>query len=214
MLTLYAIERLLFRLSQTEAAEDYVLKGAMLFATWPEHVARPTGDLDLLGRGDPSPDAIRAIFTDVCDVTLDLPTPRVLMYPPESVVAEKLEAMISLGETNGRLKDFYDLWLITRTFAPELATLVEAVGGTLRRRQTAPPIGTPVGLTDEYAKLVEARGLWSGFLRRSPPPLSPPPFVEVQAALRRFFSPVLASLAAPEAARGRWDRGAGAWRGA
>jgi hypothetical protein len=42
---------LLFRLSKTEGAEHYVLKGAMLFVTWPEHTFRPTGDLDLLGQG-------------------------------------------------------------------------------------------------------------------------------------------------------------------
>ena len=48
ILTRYAIERLLFRLSQTEAREGYILKGAMLFVTWPEQVFRPTGDLDLL----------------------------------------------------------------------------------------------------------------------------------------------------------------------
>ena len=53
VLTRYAIERLLYRLSQTEAAEHYVLKGAMLFVTWPEHVFRPTGDLDLLGQETP-----------------------------------------------------------------------------------------------------------------------------------------------------------------
>ena len=58
VLTRYAIERLLFRLSQTEATDRYVLKGAMLFATWPEQVFRPTGDLDLLGQGDPDPDAV------------------------------------------------------------------------------------------------------------------------------------------------------------
>lgn len=45
ILTRYAIERLLFRLSKTNAAKSYVLKGAMLFVTWPEHVFRPTGDL-------------------------------------------------------------------------------------------------------------------------------------------------------------------------
>ena len=68
MLTRYAIERLLFRLSQTEAAERYVLKGAMLFVTWPEHAFRPTGDLDLLGQGDPDPAALAELFTRICQV--------------------------------------------------------------------------------------------------------------------------------------------------
>ncbi len=68
VLTRYAIERLLFRLSQTEASELYVLKGAMLFVTWPEHVFRPTGDLDLLGQGDPDPATITELFTRICQV--------------------------------------------------------------------------------------------------------------------------------------------------
>jgi Nucleotidyl transferase AbiEii toxin, Type IV TA system len=68
VLTRYAIERLLFRLSQTEATESYVLKGAMLFVTWPEHVFRPTGDLDLLGQGDSDPMAITELFTRICQV--------------------------------------------------------------------------------------------------------------------------------------------------
>ena len=66
----------------------------------------------------------------------ELPAPRVLMYPPETVVAEKFEAMIRFGKTNGRLKDFYDIWVIIRSFHPELATAVEAVSGTFRRRKT------------------------------------------------------------------------------
>lgn len=61
-LTRFAIERLLFRLSQSDMRDRYVLKGAMLFVTWPEYVFRPTGDLDLLGHGDPDPSAIVETF--------------------------------------------------------------------------------------------------------------------------------------------------------
>ena len=68
ILTRYAIERLLFRLSQTDAANLYVLKGAMLFVTWPQHIFRPSGDVDLLGQGDPITEAIRELFTRICMV--------------------------------------------------------------------------------------------------------------------------------------------------
>lgn len=276
VLTRYAIERLLFRLSQTEAAERYVLKGAMLFVTWPQYVARPTGDLDLLGQGDPDPDALRALFAEICAVdapedgirfdpdsvkvepvreadkyqgaTLslkghlagavitvlidigfgdhvhpapkrevfpsllpDLPQANILMYPPATVIAEKFEAMIRFGEANGRIKDFYDIWVTTRTFRLDLAQVVAAVGGTLRRRETPIPTESPVGLTDAFAASQEDRGLWTGFLRRTPPALEPPPFRELQSELRRFFGPILASLATPEGARGTWDPDAGTW---
>lgn len=273
-LTRYAIERLLFRLASTEAVERYVLKGAMLFVTWPEQAGRPTGDLDLLGQGDPDPEAIKAVFEGICAVeapedglvfdpaTLrveavreadrykgvklslraelagavipvqvdigfgdhvhpaprrqafpgllpDLPSATLLMYPPETVIAEKFEAMIRFGEANGRIKDFYDIWVTIQTFEMDLPHVVEAVGGTLRRRETAVPDVIPVGLTDAFAVIAEARGLWTGFLRRSPPALEPPAFPEVQAELRRFFDPVLGALAAPAGVRGRWSSAAG-----
>lgn len=277
VLTRYAIERLLYRLSQTEAAEHYVLKGAMLFVTWPEHVFRPTGDLDLLGQGDPDPAVIAALFARICEIKAvddgvifdpaslkveavreankyqgvqlslrgelakaiipvqvdigfgdhvypppkrqsfpsllpNLPTAEILMYPPETVVAEKFEAMIRFGEVNGRIKDFHDMWVTTRTFPFDLPSLLEAVSGTLRRRETAFPTEMPMGLTEAFAKVAEERGLWSGFLRRNPPTLQPPPFADVQGELRQFFGPVIASLALPEAARGRWDPDGRAWR--
>jgi Nucleotidyl transferase AbiEii toxin, Type IV TA system len=277
VLTRYAIERLLFRLSQTEAAARYVLKGAMLFVTWPEHVFRPTGDLDLLGHGDPDSTAIAELFTRICQVEVpddgirfdaaslkveavreaekyqgvqlslkgelagavidvlvdigfgdhvypppkranfpsllpELPQANILMYPPETVIAEKFEAMIRFGEANGRIKDFNDIWITTRTFSFDLPSLVEAVSGTLRRRETAIPTEMPVGLTETFVAIAEDRGLWSGFLRRNPPTLEPPPFAELQEELRRFFGPIIASLRTPEGAKGRWDPDGGAWR--
>jgi hypothetical protein len=276
VLTRYAIERLLYRLSRTEAAHRYVLKGAMLFLTWPEHVFRPTGDLDLLGQGDSDPVAITDLFTRICEVEVPedgirfasatlkvepvredekyrgvrvtltaeldgarpsvqidigfgdnvypppkrsdfpgllpgLPQANILMYPRETVVAEKFEALIRFGEANTRIKDFYDIWVTTRTFPFDLATLVEAVGGTLRRRETAIPTEIPVGLTEVFAGIAEDRGLWSGFLRRNPPALEPPPFIDLLEVLRRFFGPIIAGLAAPEGARGRWDPGRSVW---
>ena len=142
----------------------------------------------------------------------ELPEANILMYPPETVVAEKFEAMIRFGEANGRLKDFHDIWVTARTFSFDLPTLVEAVNGTLRRRGTPIPTEMPVGLTEAFAAIAEDRGLWSGFLRRNPPTLKPPPFAELQDELRRFFAPVITSLGAPEGANGRWDPNGGAWR--
>lgn len=142
----------------------------------------------------------------------DLPAANILMYPPETVVAEKFEAMIRFGEANGRIKDFHDMWVMTRTFSFDMPTLVEAVGGTLRRRETAIPTGMPSGLTETFAQIAEERGLWSGFLRRHPPTLQPPPFADLQEELRRFFGPVITDLALPEGAQGRWDPDARAWR--
>jgi hypothetical protein len=140
-----------------------------------------------------------------------LPQANILMYPPETVVAEKFEAMIRFGEANGRIKDFHDIWVTTRTFRFDLSNLVEAVGGTLRRRETAIPNAMPVGLTEAFAAIADERGLWSGFLRRTPPSLEPPALPQLLAELRRFFAPVIAGLGHPEAARGHWDPHLSAW---
>ncbi len=276
ILTRYAIERLLFRLSQTDARDGYVLKGAMLFVAWPEHAFRPTGDLDLLAWGDPAPEAITELFAQICRVDAredglifdpdslvveavregakyqgarlmlrarlstavipvqvdigfgdnvypsprrrsfpgllpELPAADILMYPPETVVAEKFEAMIRFAEETGRIKDFHDIWVISRTFEFDLSVLTEAVGGTLRRRQTATPAEMPVVLRAPFAERSDKQALWAGFLRRTPPASPPPALDELLAELRGFLGPVLAALALPESARGHWNPSRRAW---
>lgn len=71
LLTRYALERLLYRLSTTKHRERFVLKGAMLMTTWFENPFRPTRDLDLLGFGDPDPQAMLAVFREICAVEID-----------------------------------------------------------------------------------------------------------------------------------------------
>lgn len=66
LLTRYALERLLYRLSVSEKRDDFILKGAMLFAVWRDDPFRPTRDLDLLGRGDPAPTEIAASIRAIC----------------------------------------------------------------------------------------------------------------------------------------------------
>jgi len=66
LLTRYALERLLYRLSQSEHRNRFILKGAMLFVTWLEAPFRPTRDLDLLGYGENSPEAIGNAFRAIC----------------------------------------------------------------------------------------------------------------------------------------------------
>jgi predicted nucleotidyltransferase component of viral defense system len=71
LLTRYALERLLYRLSITDHCERFVLKGAMLMTSWFQEPFRPTRDLDLLGFGDPDPQAMLAVFREICAVEAD-----------------------------------------------------------------------------------------------------------------------------------------------
>ena len=66
LLTRYALERLLYRLSVSGHRERFILKGAMLFVTWVTDPFRPTRDLDLLGHGDNDVGAIADTFRSIC----------------------------------------------------------------------------------------------------------------------------------------------------
>lgn len=91
---------------------------------------------------------------------LDLPAPRLLCYSRESAIAEKLEAMIKLGELNSRMKDFHDIWLLSRQFQFEGAELAEAIRLTLENRGTElPEVITAFG--EEFC--TEKAGQWRAF---------------------------------------------------
>src|ERR1700731_1969094 len=68
LLTRYALERLLYRLSTTKYRERFVLKGAMLMTTWFDTKFRPTRDLDFLGFGESEPDKVLSVFREICAV--------------------------------------------------------------------------------------------------------------------------------------------------
>jgi hypothetical protein len=70
VLTRYALERLLYRLSQSAYCDQFILKGAMLFQVWTNTPHRPTRDLDLLGHGDPSPEYCLAVFRELCVIAV------------------------------------------------------------------------------------------------------------------------------------------------
>ncbi|SMC82366.1 nucleotidyl transferase AbiEii/AbiGii toxin family protein [Polynucleobacter kasalickyi] len=74
------------------------------------------------------------------------------MYPRYTVVAEKLDAIISLGIANSRLKDYFDLWVILHHSDLDKETLRKAVEATTSRRKTIMPSGLPMGLTSEFSQ--------------------------------------------------------------
>jgi len=86
-LTRYGLERLMYRLSQSVHAERFVLKGAMLFLLWNEEPHRPTRDVDFLGLGDMSEDALREMFRDICRVPVEEDG---VTFDPESVQVEPI----------------------------------------------------------------------------------------------------------------------------
>ena len=98
---------------------------------------------------------------------LPFPAPMILAYARETVVAEKLHAMVDLGMANTRMKDFFDLWFLSREFEFEGASLVAAIRSTFERRQTPIPEALPVALTDAFTQDGAKAKQWAAFLSRS-----------------------------------------------
>ena len=124
---------------------------------------------------------------------LDFPAARLLVYPPETVVAEKLEAMVSLGRENSRMKDFYDLhWLsLYQSFDGDL--LVAGVEATFRRRNTKIPAAVPVALTEEFSGDTRKLAQWDGFRLKSE--IEAAGWKELLARLASFLTPILSAEA-------------------
>jgi predicted nucleotidyltransferase component of viral defense system len=93
---------------------------------------------------------------------LDMPAPKLFGYPKETVVAEKLHAIIYRGSMTSRLKDFYDLWFISERFDFEGALLQEAIINTFENRATLVPNQLPEVFADSYAEAKNQQ--WKAFL--------------------------------------------------
>jgi hypothetical protein len=222
----------------------------MLLTTWFDTPFRPTRDLDLLGHGDPDPEAMLGVFTEVCaiefedgvvfnvaalevdtirdeaeygglriktnasvggarirvvvdigfgdavepeavevdlPVLLDQPVPRIRTYPPEAVIAEKFQAMVALGRANSRMKDFYDIWILARTYQFEGDALARSISATFVRRKTAIPAEVPDALSEAFAGDDAKVRQWNAFMQGIE--AEPVPLADVIAILAAFLMP-------------------------
>jgi predicted nucleotidyltransferase component of viral defense system len=253
VLTRYAVERFLYRLSRSEHAERFVLKGALLMLVWLGEKLRPTSDADLLGTGDLSRETLERILKEVVSqpveadavefdlgsvdvepiraeddyggwratvrarvgaarltvqvdvgigdaVTpapqwldypglLDLPGPRLRAYPRETVIAEKLHAIVRFGTRNSRMKDYFDIRALAREGAVDAGLLADAISATFARRATDVPKDVPAGLLDSFASESGPQAQWVAFLETNR--LAGPSFAEVVPEIRAL---VLAPL--------------------
>jgi len=97
----------------------------------------------------------------------DMPAPVLRVYPQYTVIAEKFEAIVSLGMANSRMKDYFDLWVLLRNANLDYVILEKAVQATFNRRETAMPKGIPIGLTDQFAADKSRVDLWDAFVGRN-----------------------------------------------
>ena len=252
VLNRFGRERLLYRIGISEYRDQFLLKGAMLFALWYDMPHRPTRDIDLLGFGPGELFVLERVFREITQqpvddglrfsetvqseeirkeanyagarVTLvatlekariplqvdvgfgdlvtpaaeqidypvlleDLNSPSLGAYPVYTVVAEKLQAIVSLGMVNSRLKDYFDLQVLLEREELDELVLAEAVRRTFAVRSTPLPQQMPLGLSGEFAEDQDKQGQWRAFLQRNE--LDDVPLPQVVAQLREWLMPVL-----------------------
>ena len=99
-------------------------------------------------------------------VMLETESPRIKAYPPEVVIAEKLQAMVHLGIANSRMKDFFDIWILSQQQTFLMSRLRRAVEATFERRKTVLPAERPTALTETFLKDKGKSDQWRAFLSR------------------------------------------------
>jgi predicted nucleotidyltransferase component of viral defense system len=265
---------LLYRLSQSEHSDQFFLKGALLLSLWTDRLQRPTRDIDLLGYGDRSQEALTQLFRDLCvaDVPPDglafhpetvqvteirdaqeyggqrvrmtatlgkarihlqvdigfgdvitpaadeleypsllgLPSPRLRAYPKETVIAEKLEAMVVLGMANSRMKDFYDVWMMSRELQFNGRPLARAIQATFQRRQRELPQAAPTAFTEEFAENPDKGIQWNAFLSRNRLDAGGSGLTQVIRQIRLFLMPPMIAAANEQEFEETWPAG-GPW---
>ena len=121
-------------------------------------------------------------------------SPAVLVYAIESVVAEKFQAMVVLGTLNSRLKDFYDLYVISREERLEAVTLKAALEETFARRGT--PLEDAAYLFEPaFAATPALRQGWARLRTANPTLNAPEDFAEITERMSRFLDPVVKGTA-------------------
>ena len=124
---------------------------------------------------------------------LDLAPPRLWGYSRETSVAEKFEAMVKLGQLNSRMKDFFDIWFLSRQFDFDGAILADAVANTLAHRGTVIVVPPPA-LMSAFASDPTKAAQWSGFLRKALLPSAPTDLGQIIDTLAAFLLPVARAL--------------------
>lgn len=143
-------------------------------------------------------------------VMLGSPAPRLRAYPRETVVAEKFEAMVQLGIANSRMKDFFDLSFLARTFEFEGGSLTKAIAATFARRGTPLPLDEPIAFTKSFFEDAQKNAQWTGFLKRSGVAASSVTLLSAVTDIRSFLNAPLQALRAGRPFLANWS--AGAWR--
>ena len=120
-------------------------------------------------------------------VLLDFPAPHLRAYAQETVIAEKFQAMVMLGRANSRMKDLYDVWVLSRNFEFKGDRLPRAIAATFARRKTEIPFEIPDALTGAFAEDPAKVQQWNSFI--ADVAFQPGPLADVIKDLAAFLMP-------------------------
>lgn len=137
---------------------------------------------------------------------LEFPAPELRAYPKETVMAEKFEAMVKLGISNSRMKDFWDLQTMIGEFEFDGATVQRAIAATFERRRTILPTRLPLVLTDEFADDKSKQTQWNAFVRKNKLANAPNLAATIN-SLQAFFRAFIESAAQQKTLTARWQHG-------
>ncbi len=144
-------------------------------------------------------------------VLLDLPRPYLRAYRPETAIAEKLHAMVTLDLQNSRMKDFFDLLRLAQTCRFSGDLLVSAVNSTFVHRRTDIPAEPPLAFTAEFATHPSKVLQWNAFCNKSGLHPIEREFQAVTSMIAQFLGPVLEAAREQTAFTMIWPAG-GPWQ--
>lgn len=267
----YAMERFLYRLSQSDYADSFILKGALALQVIEVEKFRPTMDIDISQKRndetskinkqiknilsvkveedglifdlqsvrlenikrDTPYKGVRVLFLGILDSAninmqvdisfrdvifpvpqkkmifpciLDFPAPKLWCYSVESIVAEKFEALVNLGDWNSRMKDFYDLWTLSRQYDFYGHQLSKAIELTFKNRGTSLKQEI-TAFKEEFISKKENE--WRSFVKRLNQEHSPS-LSGVIESLKLFLLPVIKTLTTKEPVPKKW-KAPGPW---
>ena len=142
---------------------------------------------------------------------LDMPAPRIRVYPPETVIAEKFESMVSRGMLNSRMKDYYDIRMMAKEFRFDGNSLTKAIKATFTRRGIAIPKDTPIAITEEFFSDTDKNTQWQAFLRNSRLDEKDLTLSQIIDDIRRFLMPPVIAAANNRPFTKSWAAG-GSWK--
>lgn len=151
------------------------------------------------------PDRVKMEFP----VLLDMEVPEIYAYSILSVISEKFEAIVSLGDANSRYKDFYDIYILADRYDLDGKELKEAIKETFEHRCTK--LDDILAFTDEFATSEIHQSRWKAFLKKKKT-LTNVELQDVVDLLRTLLLPIVESISGDMVNAARWDHKARSWK--